>query len=168
VDRKKARYGSEERYFQVKDFRYDEGKGKMICPAGKELYLKNRNFRDRKGNCGISYMAKRTDCRVCEVRAKCLRKPQTVARQVTLFHGRLADAPKTYIQRMIERFDTALGRFLYSRRLGIAEPVFANICHIRGLNRFTLRGRVKVDIQWKLYTMVHNIVKVLRYSPRYA
>jgi hypothetical protein len=40
--------------------------------------------------------------------------------------------------------------------------------HARGLDRFTLRGKVKVDIQWKLYTMVHNIVKVLRYSPRYA
>ncbi len=168
VDRKKMKYRSRVRYFQVRDFTYDETKGKMICPAGKELYLKNRNFRDHRGKSGISYMGKKTDCRVCEVRAKCLRKPQTVARQVTLFHGRLADAPKTYIQRMIERFDTALGRFLYSRRLGIAEPVFANICHIRRLNRFTLRGRIKVDIQWKLYTTVHNIVKLLRYSPRYA
>ena len=62
---------------------------------------------------------------------------------------------------MIERFDTALGRFLYSQRLGIAGPVLANICHARGMNRFTLRGKVKVDIQWKLYTRVRNIVKVL-------
>ncbi len=168
VDRKKMRYRSKVRYFQVKDFRYDEARGKMICPAGNEMYVRNRNFYDTKGNCGISYMAKKTDCRVCELRAKCLRKPNTVARQVTIFHGRAADAPKTYIDRMIERFDTALGRFLYSRRLGIAEPVFANICHIKRLDRFTLRGKVKVDIQWKLYTMVHNILKVSRYSARYA
>jgi len=168
VDRKKMKYRSKVRYFQVRDFTYDETKGKLVCPAGKELYLKNRNFWDTKGNCGITYMGKKTDCRVCALRAKSLRKPETVARQVTILRGRLADAPKTYIQRMIERFDTALGRFLYSRRLGIVEPVFANICHARGLNRFTLRGRVKVDIQWKLYTMVHNIVKVLRYSPRFA
>ena len=168
VDRKKMRYRSKVRYFQVKDFRYDEARGKMICPAGKEMYVRNRNFYDAKGNCGISYMAKKTDCRVCDLRAKCLRKPNTVARQVTVFHGRLEDVPKTYRQRMIERFDTALGRFLYSRRLGIAEPVFAHICHARGLDRFTLRGRVKVDIQWKLYTMVHNILKLSRYSPRFA
>jgi hypothetical protein len=167
VDRKKMRYRSKVRYFQVSDFTYDETKKKLICPAGKELYLKNRNFREHKGYCGISYMAKKTDCRVCEIRAKCLRKPHTVARQVTVFHGRAEDAPKTYIERMIERFDTALGRFLYSRRLGIAEPVFANICHMRGLDRFTLRGKVKVDIQWKLYNMVHNILKILRYGPRF-
>jgi hypothetical protein len=86
---------------------------------------------------------------------------------VTIFHGRLEDTPKTYIERMIERFDTAVGRFLYSRRLGIAEPVFANICHIRGLDRFTLRGKVKVDIQWKLYSMVYNILKISRYAPRF-
>jgi hypothetical protein len=97
-----------------------------------------------------------------------LRKPNTVARQVTLFQGRLENAPKTYNERMIERFDSALGRYLYSRRLGIIEPVFANICHAVGLNRFTLRGKVKVDTQWKLYTMVHNILKILRHSPRYA
>jgi len=167
VDRKKMRYESRARYFKASEFTYDETKGKLICPAGKELYLKNRNFREKKGYCGISYMGKKTDCRVCELRVKCLRKPHTVARQVTIFKGRADDAPKTYTQRMIERFDTAVGRFLYSRRLGIVEPVFANICHIRGLDRFTLRGKVKVDIQWKLYNMVHNILKISRYGPRF-
>jgi len=168
VDRKQTPCRRLARYFQVADFSYDEAKGKLICPAGKELYLKNRNFRERKGYFGISYMAKKTDCRVCELRAKCLRRPHTVARQVTIFRGRAEDAPKTYTQRMIERFDTLRGRFLYSRRLGIVEPVFANICHIRGLDQFTLRGRTKVDIQWKLYSMVHNILKIMRYSPRFA
>lgn len=168
VDRKKTPCRRLARYFQVADFSYDEAKGKLICPAGKELYLKNRNFRERKGYFGISYMAKKTDCRVCELRAKCLRRPHTVARQVTIFRGRAEDAPKTYTQRMIERFDTLRGRFLYSRRLGIVEPVFANICHIRGLDQFTLRGKTKVDIQWKLYSMVHNILKIMRYSPRFA
>ena len=167
VDRKKTPYRRGARWFQVSDFTYDEVKQKLICPAGKELYVKNRNFRERKGYCGISYMAKKTDCRVCGLRAKCLRKPHTVARQVTIFQGR-TDGEKSYTQRMIERFDTAKGRFLYSRRLGIVEPVFANICHIRGLDRFTLRGKVKVDIQWKLFNMVHNIVKIMRYSSRYA
>lgn len=69
---------------------------------------------------------------------------------------------------MIERFDTPRGRFLYSRRLGIVEPVFAHVCYHLGLNRFTLRGGPKVDIQWKLFTIVHNIVKILRFSERLA
>lgn len=32
----------------------------------------------------------------------------------------------------------------------------------KGLDRFTLRGRAKVNIQWKLYCMVHNLEKIAR------
>ena len=70
---------------------------------------------------------------------------------------RLANVP---ICKMIERFDTERGRHYYSRRMGTVEPVFANITSTLGLNRFSLRGRVKVDTQWKLYCTVHNIGKI--------
>jgi hypothetical protein len=65
---------------------------------------------------------------------------------------------------MIERFDSLRGRFFYSRRMATVEPVFANIRHTLGLDRFTLRGREKVDTQWKLFCMVHNIGKITRYA----
>lgn len=89
---------------------------------------------------------------------------------MTVFTGRGAKETKSFTQRMIERFDTALGRFLYSRRLGIVEPVFVfgNIGHALGLRRFSHRGKVKVDIQWKLFCLVHNLKKVQRYGPRFA
>jgi len=32
------------------------------------------------------------------------------------------------------------------------------------LDRFTLRGRTKVDAQWKLYCMVHNIEKLAHHG----
>ncbi|MBU1086952.1 MAG: transposase, partial [Candidatus Omnitrophica bacterium] len=48
------------------------------------------------------------------------------------------------------------------------EPVFANIRHNKGLRRFSFRGKTKVDIQWKLFAMVHNIGKVFRYGPGFA
>jgi hypothetical protein len=35
--------------------------------------------------------------------------------------------------------------------MGLIEPVFGNIRHALGLDRFTLRGKEKVNIQWKLY-----------------
>jgi hypothetical protein len=168
VDRKKLRYKSRVRYFQVKDFPYDDTKGKLICPAGKELYVKNRNFRSTDGHRGVAYHAKRTDCRACRLRARCLRNPHTVARQVVVFGRSQTELRPTFTQWMRERFDSALGRFYYAQRLGIVEPVFANICYACGLDRFTLRGKVKVGIQWKLYCLVHNIGKLARYSERYA
>ena len=40
------------------------------------------------------------------------------------------------------------------------EPVFGNLRNNKRLHRFTLRGRTKVDGQWKLYCLVHNIEKL--------
>ena len=42
----------------------------------------------------------------------------------------------------------------------IAEPVFANIRTHKRLDRFTLRSKIKVNIQWLLYCIVHNIGKI--------
>ncbi len=168
VDRRKRRYRPRPRPFQVSDFTYDKKKGTLVCPAGKEMWLKCRNFKSRDGLRGVSYMGRVKDCRACELRSKCLRHEHTVARQVVIFQGRDEATPKSFTQRMIERFDTPKGRFLYSRRLGIVEPVFSNICYIRGLDRFTLRGQIKVDLQWKLFNIVHNILKIVRYGRRFA
>ena len=58
---------------------------------------------------------------------------------------------KIAIHRMMERFDSERGRYYYSKRMGAVEPVFGNTRATLGLDRFTLRGRRKVDAQWKLY-----------------
>ena len=47
------------------------------------------------------------------------------------------------------------GRRIYSKRLGIVEPVFGNIRACKRMDRFTLRGRIKVNSQWMLYCLVH-------------
>lgn len=44
------------------------------------------------------------------------------------------------------------------------EPVFANICVHKHMNRFTLRTKSKVDVQWMLYAMVHNIGKIATFG----
>lgn len=65
---------------------------------------------------------------------------------------------------MKSKIDTAKGREIYSRRMGIVEPVFANIRSSRHLDHFTLRTRAKVNIQWVLFAMVHNIGQINRYA----
>jgi hypothetical protein len=65
---------------------------------------------------------------------------------------------------MKQKIDSVLGRHIYGQRLGIVEPVFGNLRETIGLRRFSLRGRTKVDGQWKLMTMIHNIGKIHRYG----
>jgi hypothetical protein len=43
---------------------------------------------------------------------------------------------------------------------GAIEPVFGNITVNKGMNKFTLRGQEKVNTQWQMYCLVHNIEKL--------
>lgn len=73
VDKHKQRYKSKKRWFGVEDFHMDERSGKLICPAGQGLYIRNRNFETEDGYKAIAYQAPKTACRNCKLRAKCLR-----------------------------------------------------------------------------------------------
>jgi len=64
------------------------------------------------------------------------------------------------IDEMKAKIDSELGKRIYARRLGIVEPVFANICVHKRMHRFTLRSKSKVDVQWRLFALVHNIGKI--------
>ena len=69
-----------------------------------------------------------------------------------------------YTDKMKRRIDSPEGRSQYGRRFATVEPVFGNLRHNKRLNRFTLRGRKKVDAQWKLYCLVHNIEKLAHHG----
>jgi transposase len=167
VDRKHTPVVRKNKYFTARDFRLDEKSGKLICPAGNQLYVKRRNqYYRNTGVRGTLYNGWKTKCRGCKLRPKCIRGKRTEHRTVLITKEGVS-AEHSYTKRMIEKFDTPMGRFNYSRRLGIVEPVFGHLRHAIGLDRFTLRGN-KTDIQWKLYTMVHNMKKLWRYAPRFA
>jgi transposase len=165
VDKRHERYKSKKRYFGVEDFKMDDRSGKLICPAGHGLYVRNRNFSTADGYKAIAYQAPKRACSDCQLRPKCLRNPNTVSRQVYVFYGK---RPGSITDQMKEKIDTEEGRRIYSKRLGIVEPVFGNIRACKRMDRFTLRGRVKVNIQWMLYCLVHNIEKIGNFGKNYA
>lgn len=63
-----------------------------------------------------------------------------------------------------KRVDSKQGKQVYSHRMSVVEPVFGNIGTNKRLDRFWLRGKKKVQAQWQLYCMVHNIEKLMRYA----
>ena len=69
---------------------------------------------------------------------------------------------------MKRKIDSAVGRYFYSKRLGTVEPIFANICSTIGLNRFSLKGKIKVNSQWLLFCTIHNIKKIHKFGHDYA
>jgi hypothetical protein len=151
--------------FQPKDFQLAPDHSHAICPAGKRLYCCARPKQTREYQ-SVRFRAPISACANCALRTQCIRHPdRTRVRQVAFFFGRTAGKAEKYLAKMKRKIDSDIGRYEYSRRLGIIEPVFGNIRHTKRLNRFTLRGRRKVNAQWQLYCLVHNIEKLQRYGP---
>ena len=146
------------KHFTPADFTYDPGTLRCTCPAGKSLY-RNGTHTQKNGRKGIKFTAPKSACQGCHLRARCLRnKDQASPRQVVFFTEPTdRDNP---IERMKAKIDSPSGRYRYSRRLGTVEPPFGNLRYHKRLDRFTLRGREKVEGQWRLYALVHNIEKL--------
>jgi len=154
--------------FKVEDFTFADDLSHAICPAGKKLYRSGSNIDDGKF---ISHRFKgpKSACVPCKLRSQCLQKPEkTEIRQVAYFHGRSEKGKNTFTEKMKRKIDSAVGRFIYSKRLGTVEPVFANICSTIGLDRFTLRGKTKVNSQWLMFCMLHNLKKIHQFGPSYT
>ncbi len=154
--------------YRPKDFVMSEDKSGCICPAGKRMYRCGGNITVKK-SLAIRYQARITDCRSCGIKEKCLQNPDAAtARQVYFFQDRPDKLAESFTEKMKRRIDSITGRLIYNKRLGTIEPVFGNIRTTLGLDKFTMRGKRRVNIQWLLYGTIHNLLKVHRYGFGYA
>jgi len=150
--------------YQPEDFTYDADAHTCVCPAGKSLYGHGSHCLTN-GRISVRFQGAQRDCVPCTHRERCLRTPEkTKTRQVAFFQGKAANTPESHTDRMKKRIDTPEGRVLYGQRFATVEPVFGNVRYNKGLDRFTLRGRTKVDAQWKLFCLVHNIEKLAHHG----
>ncbi|WP_434479223.1 transposase [Gemmatimonas sp.] len=143
--------------FAPSDFTYDADARTCICPAGTSLNRRGaRNITN--GYVGEHFQGAKRDCAPCALRDQCLRTPtSTVVRNVAFFRGRENAEAETPTMRMPQRLDTPEGREQDGRRFATVEPVFANVRYNKRLDRFSLRGRTKVNGQWLLFCLVHTI-----------
>jgi hypothetical protein len=88
---------------------------------------------------------------------------------ISVTKRRLRDVPigaerAVFSKAMRSKVDSDKGRKIYPQRFTIVEPVIANVRTQKRMDRFMLRGKIIVSIQWMLYCMVHNIEKIMNYA----
>jgi transposase len=152
----RQRPGAKPNLFTTADFSFDPDKQVYLCPQGKELKCHARGQVNRHRTYDV-YHARTEDCSACPLRSRCLSKSDTSRRYLSIQVD--ADQPNL-IDLMKTKIDSEQGKKIYARRLSIVEPVFANICVHKHMDRFTLRSKRKVDVQWILFALVHNIGKI--------
>jgi len=142
--------------YDVDDFKYDEAEDCYECPNGKKLEYKRTT--EQGGVEGKVYQASLTDCKSCPKFSKCSwsKKEQSELNQGKALRIVESNKQGSLCREMRKKLETVEYQDKYADRIQIVEPVFADIRYCKGLNRFTLRGKEKVNIQWLLYCMVHN------------
>ena len=68
----------------------------------------------------------------------------------------------TRVDHMRRKLQTKAGAAIYSTRKTVVEPVFGQIKEARGFRRFLLRGLKKVEGEWAIVCLTHNILKLHR------
>ena len=147
------------------EFRFNFKKKTCRCPEGNDMWLKHE-YSQGPGRLQLHFEGKLTDCRHCLRKHECMRNPSSADTR----EGHDRQVSKTFSTHtnatdwMKKRVDSQKGKTIYAHRMSVVEPVFGNMESNKRLNRFSLRGKKKVEGQWQLYCLVHNIEKLMNYG----
>ena len=150
------------------DFNYDAVNKTCVCPGGVLMLLRRQGL-DNRGVERINFSGRPSKCRECKLLNMCMSNPKTLdkprcnGRQVSFIVYKEGEYA-SHTDWMKERVDSEKGKGIYGHRMSVVEPVFANICSNKKLNRFSLRGKTKVQGQWQLFCMIQNIEKIVNYG----
>jgi len=140
--------------FSVEDFRYDAAADVYRCPAGAELRPMEGQKRQASGKMAIRYASRRSVCRECALRARCL-SDKGERRQIERW------VHEDVIERHRARMHRA-GEDMMRRRKGLAEHPFGTLKCRAGYRHFLVRGFDLVRGEWSLMALCYNFSRVLR------
>lgn len=144
------------RGYGAPDFIFNRELDQFTCKNNKTL---TRWGSSPRGD--ARYGIEKGACATCSFLRTCMPRAKEGSRKtLTVKTDATTSRNMPYTALMRAKIDSAEGRLIYSRRMKIVEPVFANMTVQKGMAKFTLRGKKKVGIQNLLYYIVHNIGKI--------
>lgn len=142
------------------DFIWDEKHDRYICPKGKDLRYRRRNYSDpERFSTEMKprrYRASKADCQMCPMKEQCCPNSETRSLQ----RGKLE------IVRDFARSCTASAfNEIASRRRKKVEMLFAHLKRILGLSRLRLRGPLGAKDEFTLAAIAQNLRKMAKLCP---
>ncbi len=136
--------------FHRNHFRYNEITDQFICPEGKPVVLhRATHFHKRtKQRCKIY---RGTQCSSCSKRLLCTKGK---ARQINV------ENRMSLRETIRQLLNSPPGKQLYKLRQQIIEPIFGNIKHNLQYTMMHLRTLKKVNAEWQLICLTHNIKQI--------
>ncbi len=140
--------------FRSDHFEYDPESDQFICPAKKRLsYLYTSKYKTENGYESERRHYECSECLDCPLKAQCTKAKGNRRIQVSF---RLIEFRK----QARENLTSDLGKELRAKRSVEVETVFGHIKHNMSFRRFHLRGLKKVNTEWGLVSIAHNMRKL--------
>jgi transposase len=140
--------------FKSTYFPYDQKKDEFLCPAqNRMVYVETKPYKSKNGFLSERRVYECLACSTCPLKSKCTKAKGNRQMQVGFELRR-------YRQQAKENLLAEQGIALRKLRSIEPETVFGDIKHNMGFRRFMLRGLKKVDVEWGLLCMAHNLRKL--------
>ena len=124
-----------------------------ICPMGQKMvFIGKKNQKTETGFTQQLSTYQAINCEGCPLRSQCHKAKGNRRIEVNHNLDRLKHKARTLLT-------SELGIEKRKKRVVDTEPVFANIKQNKGFRRFMLRGKNKVEIEWGLIAIAHNLKK---------
>lgn len=142
--------------FAVQNMFYNKDKDFFICPMGQKL----SNIGEKKNKSDLGYISTVTryqahSCQGCPLKGLC---NKAKGNRIIEINYKLNE----YKRKARERLTSELGIHHRGKRCIEPEAVFAQIKHNSQFNRFRLRGLKKVNIEFTLVAIAHNLRKLAK------
>ena len=144
--------GKEVSPFDKDNFIYDQSTDVFTCPEGKIVKF----WHTRRYENGDYRVYRCVECTSCQHFGQC-----TQSKRGRSIWRRLVDRK---IKQMRSKLDSESGKTIYAKRKHIVEPVFGHIKSVLGFTGFHLRGLEKVNAEFKLVAIAHNLKKISKYA----
>lgn len=148
--RKKKRANND---FHRNNLYYNEKEDFYVCPMGQRMEkVSGRNSRTKSGFKQKSSTYRAKNCQGCPLRPGCFKGKYN--RQIERNHNL-----ERHKQNVREKLLSEVGEYYRKKRSADVEPVFGHIKHNRNFKRFTHRGIDKVELEFGLHALAHNLKK---------
>jgi len=136
-------------YFSKNKFKYNSSRDCYVCPNGKFLKRRSKNYPQNR----INYSSNKKDCNLCPLKGKCISAGsfRTVSRY---------DSPCYWKAR--DWYDSGYGQVMQKLRHTVIEGVFGQAKTYHGMAKARFRGLKKVEIQFMLTATALNLKKMVK------
>jgi len=148
-----AHYQAKYKTFSKENLHYNAEKDFYVCPMGQRMEKTHESSKKTKSGYAQKLSHYQTkNCNGCPIRGIChgFKENRSVERNHHL---------EQYKEKIRKLLTSQQGIKKRKQRSVEVEPVFAHLKHCNGFKRFTLKGLKKVELEFGLHALAHNLRK---------